>query len=166
MIKGWQKITSFWGSSTCGNVHVKRRVWGLYRSKNHHPNASEKTERSKDVPPPTPLNQGLISLCSGVARARDPKDESLRPQDPSNPRIQQLHYARLECYQVVLGILDDVLSFARQRGRLQSSFALPPGGPQVELPELLPARLSEFDAIPILDGLLRHCLEGPGPKDI
>ena len=65
---------------------------------------------------------------------------------------------------MVLGILDDVLSFARQRGRLQSSFALPPGGPHVELPELLPARLSEFDAIPILDGLLRHCLEGPGPK--
>ena len=106
------------------------------------------------------LLQGLISLCSGVARARDPKDESLRPQDPSNPRIQQLHYARLECYQVVLGILDDVLSFARQRGRLQSS--LPVNGPQVELPELLPARLSEFDAIPILDGLLRYCLEGEG----
>lgn len=46
--------------------------------------------------------QGLVSLCSSVARARDPKDEALRPQDPSNPRIQQLHYARLECYQVGL----------------------------------------------------------------
>lgn len=49
-----------------------------------------------------PFPEGLVSLCSSVARARDPKDEALRPQDPSNPRIQQLHYARLECYQVGL----------------------------------------------------------------
>lgn len=44
--------------------------------------------------------------------------------------------------EVVLAILDDVLSFARQRGRLQSSFALQPasGSGRQELPELLPSR--------------------------
>lgn len=136
--------------------HFTHRALAILERHAAHINLMEAASRLRAVG----ACKGLISLCSGVARARDPKDESLRPQDPSNPRIQQLHYARLECYQVVLGILDDVLSFARQRGRLQSSFALPPGGPQVELPELLPARLSEFDAIPILDGLLRHCLEG------
>ena len=103
--------------------------------------------------------QGLIALCSSVARARDPKDEALRPQDPSNPRLQQLHYARLECYQVVLGLLEDVCSFARQRsGSILQSLA--PTERRMELPELLPSHLSDADAMAILDGLLRHCLEG------
>eukprot|EP00913_Durusdinium_trenchii_P009265 g8706.t1 len=103
--------------------------------------------------------KGLIALCSSVARARDPKDEALRPQDPSNPRLQQLHYARLECYQVVLGLLEDVCSFARQRsGSILQSLA--PTERRMELPELLPSHLSDADAMAILDGLLRHCLEG------
>ena len=114
-----------------------------------------------------------MALCSSVARARDPKDEAMRPHDASNPRIQQLHYARLECYQVVLGVLDNFLSFARQRPGMQSNFALlqplPDGSsssnttsPAVlsDLPELLPPQIQESDAVSILDALLRHCLEG------
>lgn len=112
--------------------------------------------------------KGLVALCSSVAKARDSKDEAMRPHDASNPRIQQLHYARLECYQIVLGILDDFLSFARQRPGMQSNFALlqplqDDGGGSariLDLPELLPSHIQESDATSILDALLRHCLEG------
>eukprot|EP00931_Biecheleriopsis_adriatica_P116292 TRINITY_DN91959_c0_g1_i1.p1 TRINITY_DN91959_c0_g1~~TRINITY_DN91959_c0_g1_i1.p1 ORF type:complete len:1257 (+),score=220.30 TRINITY_DN91959_c0_g1_i1:54-3773(+) len=112
----------------------------------------------------------LIALCSSVARARDPRDEAMRPQDPANPRIQQLHYARLECYQVVLELLEDFLSFARKHGMTQSpasllQTSLPFAGATVrgnaELPELLPARVQEKDSVTILHALLRHCLEAP-----
>ncbi|CAJ1402783.1 unnamed protein product [Effrenium voratum] len=141
--------------------HLTHRGLGILEQHAAHVNLMEAAARLRAVG----ACKGLVSLCSSVARARDPKDEAMRPQDPSNPRVQQLHYARLECYQVVLGILDDVLSFARQRGRMQSSFAMLPNpstesGVQPELPELLPSRLSEVDTVPILDGLLRHCLEG------
>merc|ERR1712046_446919 len=68
--------------------------------------------------------KGLIALCSSVARSRDPRDEAMRPQDPTNPRIQQLHYARLECYQIVLEILEDFFTFAKKSGALQLSLPL------------------------------------------
>merc|ERR1719162_1292606 len=59
--------------------------------------------------------KGLVALCTRVAQARDPNDECLRPQDPTSARVQQLHYARLECYQVVLTVLEDILLRSQQQ---------------------------------------------------
>eukprot|EP00930_Biecheleria_cincta_P056234 TRINITY_DN42394_c0_g1_i1.p1 TRINITY_DN42394_c0_g1~~TRINITY_DN42394_c0_g1_i1.p1 ORF type:complete len:1375 (-),score=190.03 TRINITY_DN42394_c0_g1_i1:50-3868(-) len=114
--------------------------------------------------------KGLIALCLSVARCRDPRDEAIRPQDSANPRIQQLHYARLECYQMIIDVLEDFVAFARKRGMMLSSW-LHSGGPhevsagspglvRTDLPELIPAQVTEADAIAILSALLRHCLEG------
>eukprot|EP00419_Tripos_fusus_P047676 CAMPEP_0172824762 /NCGR_PEP_ID=MMETSP1075-20121228/18217_1 /TAXON_ID=2916 /ORGANISM="Ceratium fusus, Strain PA161109" /LENGTH=1226 /DNA_ID=CAMNT_0013666099 /DNA_START=21 /DNA_END=3697 /DNA_ORIENTATION=- len=124
--------------------------------------------------------KGLIGLCAHVARARDPRDESLHFQDPTSSRVQQLHYARLECYQVVLELLDDLLARA-QRYNASSGAAvigmapallsglgkggptsdgMAGGAPFLEVPELLPFPVADADAMRLLDAFLRHCLEG------
>uniref|UniRef100_A0A7S4PT23 Nucleoporin Nup133/Nup155-like N-terminal domain-containing protein n=1 Tax=Alexandrium monilatum TaxID=311494 RepID=A0A7S4PT23_9DINO len=127
--------------------------------------------------------RGLVSLCTRIARARDPRDESLHLQDPTSARAQQLHYARMECYQVVLEVLEDLMARVRQdqvdmgSSVVGSAPALlgigspgvSPGGPVsgspqgrflAEVPEILAMPLAEADAVPLLDALLRHCLEG------
>jgi len=119
--------------------------------------------------------KGLVALCARIARARDPRDESLHVQDPTSARAQQLHYARLECYQVVLEVLEDLLARVRQKQADAGAAvvglapallnlggaaagAAAPGAHLAEVPELLP--VSEADAVPLLDAFLRHCLEG------
>jgi len=126
--------------------------------------------------------KGLVALCARIARARDPHDESLRPQDPSSARAQQLHYARLECYQVVLEVLEDLFVLARQcrgdtglaspagggggaglgfaaGGALLAQDAAAGGARSTVLPELLPTPMRATDAATFLDAMLRHCLE-------
>jgi len=129
--------------------------------------------------------RGLIGICTRVARARDPRDECLRPQDPTNARTQQLHYARLECYQVVLEVFEELLALMRQSQSMggatsttilgigngvlgQPGGRLPPGvQPQSQqhrrspdVPELLPVPVPARDAAPTLEAFLLHCLEG------
>lgn len=112
--------------------------------------------------------KGLVALCQRIARARDPRDESLRPQDLTSARVQQQHYARLECYQEVLAVFGELLA----RGRLNQALARgavstlqwtgaadPSVRQNVELPELLLVPVPEADAMPTLDLLLWHCLE-------
>ncbi|CAK0851392.1 unnamed protein product [Prorocentrum cordatum] len=111
--------------------------------------------------------KGLVALCAGVARARDPRDEALRAADPLSARVQQLHYARLECYQAILEVFEDVHACARKHQSSVAGAAGPallsagaaPGAPS-ELPELLPVPVADADAPLVLDALLRHCLEG------
>jgi hypothetical protein len=125
--------------------------------------------------------KGLVALCIRVAQSRDPNDECLRPQDPTSARVQQLHYARLECYQVVLAVLEDLLLQSQQHQTLVSPTPLiSVGSPNViataetttrlgdvrrteaamgELPELVAVPVAAPDALPTLDLLLRHCLE-------
>jgi len=134
--------------------------------------------------------KGMISLCVRIARVRDPHDQSLRVQDPSNARLQQLHYARLECYQLVLTLFRDLLDGMRRHqtssgaaitgglGAVQGQFmagGMPGnlgiagiGEPAMastthhssEVPELLPVPVHDSQAYPVLDLLLHHCLEG------
>lgn len=102
--------------------------------------------------------KGLVSLALAIARCRDPRDEAVRPQDLADPRFQQVHYARLECYQVVLEMLEALIVLARQR---TSRPTLPSSQPSQtpdheELPELVSR---STDPMILLDMLLRHCLE-------
>jgi len=118
--------------------------------------------------------KGLVALCTRMARARDPQDEALRPQDPSSARAQQLHYLRVECYQVVLEIFEDLYMLARQhtgdmglgsgmasssRGLASNAMSAASGVSLNELPELLPMPISPSSAMSYLDALLRLCLE-------
>jgi len=118
--------------------------------------------------------KGLVALCIRIARARDPRDEALRPQDPTSSRVQQLHYMRLECYQVVLEVCEALLALAQQHQGLSGDFgsggmhrslainsnAMGPGARLAELPELVPVPMVAAEAKLVLDALLRHCLEG------
>jgi hypothetical protein len=134
--------------------------------------------------------KGLVALCIRVAQARDPNDECLRPQDPTSARAQQLHYARLECYQVVLSVLEDIIASSNQQNQAlvgpatflpnggggnllggggsataeltaRLAQARPNGAGQLgELPELVGVPVAPADAWLTLDALLRHCLEG------
>ncbi|CAE8668995.1 unnamed protein product [Polarella glacialis] len=165
------------GSSTLDLARLSHLTGRALRTLEQHASRVDLTEASSRLRA-VGACKGLIALCSSIARARDPRDEALRPQDPAGPRIQQLHYARLECYQIVLEIFEDLLAHARKLGTMQgASPQLPTAGspptgmglggaplsgqrPALpELPELLPAHVKEADAMPILDVLLRHCLE-------
>jgi len=112
--------------------------------------------------------KGLVSLATRVARARDPRDEALHVQDPHGPRAQQLHYARLECYQAVIVVLDDLLSLARQAS--PDALWLPDSGARgsedsfgtmraADLPDLLPTPMRAGDAAMYLNAMLCLCLE-------
>jgi len=122
--------------------------------------------------------KGLVALCIRVAQARDPNDECLRPQDPSNARVQQLHYARLECYQVVLSVFEELIERApRDYNAFMGTPMAQQSNPNVkvlndrafdargvelqneDLPELLAVPIVASQAITALDALLRHCLE-------
>jgi hypothetical protein len=130
--------------------------------------------------------KGLVALCIRIAQARDPNDECLRPQDPSSARIQQLHYSRLECYQVVIAVLEDLLARSEQHhtlgGTPQARMDVLSGGGSMsaelmtklgagardahagekragELPELVAVPVPTSEALPTLDAMLRHCLE-------
>merc|ERR1712087_169963 len=102
---------------------------------------------------------------------------------PSNARVQQLHYARLECYQLILKMFEDLLE-GRRRHLATTGAALTGGAPLLmgvggyagingsgelaaapgtrvnEVPELLPIPILDAQADAILDLLLHHCLEG------
>ncbi|CAE8600116.1 unnamed protein product, partial [Polarella glacialis] len=148
------------GSSTLDLARLSHLTGRALRTLEQHASRVDLTEASSRLRA-VGACKGLIALCSSIARARDPRDEALRPQDPAGPRIQQLHYARLECYQIVLEIFEDLLAHARKLGTMQGASPQLPtvGSPPTELPELLPAHVKEADAMPILDALLRHCLE-------
>merc|ERR1712217_136097 len=126
------------------------------------------------------MGKGMISLCVRIARVRDPHDQCLRVQDPSNARVQQLHYARLECYQLALQLFEELLE-GKQRHEASSgavmsgtsAFQMGMGGYLTEsgkvdvhqatnareVPELLPVPVHDSQAYPVLDLLLNHCLE-------
>eukprot|EP00929_Paragymnodinium_shiwhaense_P071086 TRINITY_DN36115_c0_g2_i1.p1 TRINITY_DN36115_c0_g2~~TRINITY_DN36115_c0_g2_i1.p1 ORF type:complete len:1449 (+),score=227.16 TRINITY_DN36115_c0_g2_i1:100-4446(+) len=113
--------------------------------------------------------RGLIGLCVRVARARDPRDESVQTMDATSARLQQLHYARLECYQVVLELFEELLAGLQQQQAIAQNSSVLLGvqaftagsaaGRTLELPELLPIPVPPSEAGVVLDAFLRHCLE-------
>lgn len=90
--------------------------------------------------------KGLVALCNRIARARDPQDEALRPQDPSSARAQQLLFARLECYEAVMEVLEGLYALARQfRGDgLMAPSLLIGGGAPMPQPAALSGGMGSF----------------------
>lgn len=121
--------------------------------------------------------RGLIGLCVRAAAARDPCDEALRPKDPTSARAQQLYGARVQCYQIILELFEELLAGMRQQQAIAEEtpvfFGLDSAAPSIpsvggavapssdfELPELLPMPIELCAAAVALDRFLRHCLEG------
>lgn len=154
-------------------VHLSNLVQRALRAFEQHVSRVDLTEVSRRLRA-VGACRGLIALCARIARSRDPNDETLRPQDYTSMHVQQLHYSRLECYQVVLEIFEElIVSASTCRGLtagqdLLHGYVKPLGstssmgmglGLRVELPELLPVPVAPDDATPVLDALLRYCLE-------
>eukprot|EP00927_Polykrikos_kofoidii_P044247 TRINITY_DN38265_c0_g1_i1.p1 TRINITY_DN38265_c0_g1~~TRINITY_DN38265_c0_g1_i1.p1 ORF type:complete len:1313 (-),score=190.96 TRINITY_DN38265_c0_g1_i1:108-4046(-) len=117
--------------------------------------------------------RGLIGLCVRAAAARDPGNEALRPKDPTSTKAQQLYSARVECYQIILELFEELLAGMRQQqaiaGETPVFFGVDGAGlgasaseasSKFELPDLLPVPIELSAAAVALDRFLRHCLEG------
>lgn len=166
------------GSATLDVVRLSFLVQRALRTLDRHAAKVDLTEVTSRLREAGAL-KGLIEICTHVARARDPHDEVLRPHDATSARIQELHYKRVECYQVVLEVFEELLARAQSHESLVGpTAALAMRGPRAagdavrvnlgaippeqlgELPELLPMPIQGSNAFRVLDMLLHLCLEG------
>lgn len=117
--------------------------------------------------------KGVIGLCAKISRVRDPQDVAMRLVDPTDARSQQLQYARLEPFQVMLEVFEELLNRVRQHQALVGSTPAmltlsddgiglggTAAGNQPDLAELYAVPMNAASALPVLDAMLRHCLEG------